>query len=190
MSDASALLIRAPVVGFAVHGRTLFARLADIYPECEILIEDAPQLTQLVCFEPGSFCHKNASCLDVLAKRVVALHDAVGPLFPAAHHLILYWRNRNRRADVGTYRGLGGAMFDLTWAAPPRRLSARWEYTLNPGGWRRLTELCDTWEWKAPPDLFLRSAPNIIPGDDAMRPLTEIRAPKKQARALPLVTVR
>ena len=154
------------VYGFAVHERTLFARLIDIYPECEVLIHDSPLLSQLLCFE--DICHRNQNCQEKLARRVLALHAALAKSFPLASSLILYWRRRDRApATVHPLSGIGGALLDLRWERDPRLIGRACGYVLNPSGLRRLMQLGEYWSWKPDPSLFLSPAASV-PGDAAL----------------------
>lgn len=190
MSIASPL--RSIIHGFTVSRRTIFARLCDVYPECEALIEDSPQLHQLFCFRPGSMCHKNASCFDKLAKRVIALYEALHPIYPKTRGIILYWRWRHRRhpSELGTYRGIGGARIDCSFKKPPFLLNPRHGYVLNPGGWKRLVELGECWEWRVPEELRVPEPPKLIHGDAALVAMNEIKMPAARAHVLQTIEVR
>jgi hypothetical protein len=179
------------MIGFCVTGRTLYCRQRDLFPECSVYIQDSPQLHPFLCFR--DHCHVGRGCFDTLARRVVALYDAVSPRFPRAKSLIVYFRFPNRQAprEMKSYLGIGGAWIDCTWARPPRLINPRHGYVLNPGGWKRLVELGTDvtrggglWEWTPLASLWQTGqAPTLIHGDAAMvalnptlRPILEVNS--------------
>lgn len=122
-----------------VQGKTLFIKLKDLYPECEFLIEDQPQLYPLRCLV--DHCPRNANCMEKLAKRVKYIFDA----FKDAQLLLLYFRYRDK---PDSHRA---GVFWRDMDIPPRFI------TFNRTAWDKCKELGTVYEWQLPSELFLKT---------------------------------
>jgi len=114
---------------------TLFAKMKDVYPECMVLIEGAPQLHPLRCMR--DHCPRNLSCMEKLAKRVKHLFDK----FPRSQLLVLYytWPDRPGSQRAG-----------LFWRdmREPRHI------VMNRSAWEKCKELGVVFEYRMPDELF------------------------------------
>lgn len=119
-----------------VNKRTLFAKFTEVYPECEFLIEDQPQLHPLICL--SSNCHRAMNCMEKLARRVKALFDA----FPDSNLLLLYFKYR----DAPNRLRAGVFWRDMT---EPRMI------VMNSGAWEKMKEIGTVYEWELPRELML-----------------------------------
>jgi hypothetical protein len=68
---------------------TMFARTEDVFPDCGVLIKDAPKLERFQCLIDS--CHVGANCMERLARRVGPLFEA----FPSADLLYLHHPRRD-----------------------------------------------------------------------------------------------
>ena len=66
---------------------SIFMKLHDVYPECEILIKGSDQLFPFRCIK-DDFCPKNQNCMGILAKRISYIFDNIDD----ADLLLLYCR--------------------------------------------------------------------------------------------------
>lgn len=117
-----------------IHQKTIIAKLQDLYPECSVLIQGYDRLSLLGCFKDT--CHRDAGCLDKLAKRVKAIFDS----FEFANMLLVVFRDRdNKKIKAGVF-----------W----RNFKFPKLINVNPYGWQRITELSTQYEWAPPRELF------------------------------------
>lgn len=72
---------------FVFQTHTAFIPFRSIYQECFLLIDGEPKLHPLFCLK--NTCHRNASCMEVLAKRVYYFFNEIEP---AAQQLITYFK--------------------------------------------------------------------------------------------------
>lgn len=119
-----------------VNTKTIFAKLKDVFPECEVLIQDAQQLYPLRCLK--DHCPRNANCMEKLAHRVKYIFDN----FKEAQLLILYFAYRDRP---------GSTRAGLFWRdmREPRFI------TFNRASWEKMKEVGVIYEWTLPQSLFL-----------------------------------
>ncbi len=115
---------------------TLFMKLNDLYPECQFLIEGAPQLSPLFCLK--SHCPRNQACMEKLANRVKYVFDT----FPDTELLLLYFRYVDK---PGSQRA-GVFWRDMR---EPRII------TFNRTAWDKLKSVGIVYEWALPDSLFL-----------------------------------
>lgn len=119
-----------------VNGKTVFAKLTDVYAACQFLIADAPQLHPLICLK--SSCPRNANCMEHLAKIVKFIFDR----FEAAQLLFLYF----------SYRDLPGSQrAGVFWRdmRDPRYI------TFNRSAWEKLKKMGTVYELNIPNELLL-----------------------------------
>jgi hypothetical protein len=121
-----------------IRKKTIFAKLKDIYPECEFLIEDQPQLYPLRCLVDS--CPRNANCMEKLAKRVKYLFNS----FPESELLILYFAYRDRP---------GSTRAGLFW----RDMSEPRFITMNRSSWEKMKKMGDVYEYNLPSAFFLNA---------------------------------
>lgn len=115
----------------SVQSKTIFAKLKDVYQECEVLIDGSPQLYPLRCLV--DHCPKNANCMETLAKRVNCIFEA----FPEAQLLLLYFSYHDRQGSIRA----GVFWRDMR---EPRYI------TLNRTGWQKMKEMGVVYEWHFP----------------------------------------
>lgn len=124
----------------SVTGRnTVFMKLKDLFPECELLIRTSPQLFPLRClFDDG--CHRGQGCMDKLAHRVKFVFDT----FPTADLLMLYFRHHDRPQShrAGVF-----------W----RSMEAPQYVTFNRATWERMKQVGQVYRWSIPNELFLQT---------------------------------
>lgn len=101
-----------------LSNRTAFFKLQDIFPECFLHREKAPQAEPMICLRDS--CPVNHNCMEILAKRLHALFD----LLPGVDLILLYSKKRN-------IEGLGTGVF---W----RDMQEPRVITMNPGAWKRI----------------------------------------------------
>jgi hypothetical protein len=111
--------------------KALFIKFLSIYPECEHLIFDQPQLFPLICLKTN--CPRNMNCMYKLAKRTKYIFDS----FPDADLLILYFRYR----DQPKKHRAGVFWKDMS---EPRFI------TFNEYSWEKVKSLGTIYEWKLP----------------------------------------
>jgi hypothetical protein len=126
-----------------VRAKTIFAKLRDVYPECEFLIGDAPQLYPLRCLK--DHCPRNANCMEKLVHRVKWFFDT----FPNAHLLILYFAYRDRP---------GSTRAGLFW----RDMDEPRFITMNRSSWEKMKSIGSIYEYNLPDALFLKSSQKSI----------------------------
>lgn len=119
-----------------VNKRTLFAKFLEVYPECEYLIKDQPQLHPLICLK--STCHRAQNCIKKLVKRTHAIFEA----FPEAQLLVLYFKYRDAP------NRLRAGIFWKDMREPYFRV-------LNPGAWSTFKRIGTVYEWEMPLGLKL-----------------------------------
>ncbi len=116
---------------------SLFIKLEWVFPECSFLIKDADNLYPLFCLK-NSYCPRNASCMDKLAKRVKYIFDH----FPNSEVLYLYFRYR----DLPNSQRAGVFWKDLR---EPTYI------TFNKTAWEKFKNIGTVYEWRLPDSLFL-----------------------------------
>ena len=114
-----------------VNKKTLFVKFVDLYPECEFLIQDEPQLYPLICFNTS--CHRNRNCMEKLVKRVKSIFDA----FPEANLVLAYYKYR----DAPTSIRAGVFWNDFS---EPRIIR------MNHSAWEKMKQLGTIYEWEMP----------------------------------------
>lgn len=119
-----------------VNKSTLFAKLKDVFPECEFLIGDVQKLHPLICLRDT--CHRNANCMERLVRRVKYMFDT----FKDAKLLLLYFSYRDRP---------GSQRAGIFW----RDLREPRYITMNRTGWEKLKQIGVVYEWALPDHLFL-----------------------------------
>lgn len=119
-----------------VNNKTIFARLKDVYPECEVLINGSPQLYPLRCL--ADHCPKNANCMEKLVHRVKFLFDT----FPNAQLLVLYFAFPDRPGSIRC------GIFWSDFSEPYFR-------TINRASWELFKKKGTVYEWEMPQSLFL-----------------------------------
>ena len=119
-----------------VNKQTLFAKLLEVYPECEFLIRDEEKLYPLICLQ--SSCPRAQNCMEKLAKRVNAMFEA----FPQAKLLVLYFKYRDAP------NRLRAGIFWKDMREPYYRV-------LNPGAWETFKRVGTVFEWDLPLELQL-----------------------------------
>lgn len=122
-----------------VNSKTVFMKMKDVYPECEFLISDQPQLFPLRCLV--DHCPRNANCMEKIAHRVKYIFDT----FKDAKLLLLYYSYRDR---PGTIRA------GVFW----RSMDEPRVITLNRSGWEKMKSMGKVYEWSLPESLFLGTA--------------------------------
>jgi hypothetical protein len=127
-----------------VNTKTIFARLKDIFPECEVLIEHQPQLYPLRCLV--NHCPKNANCMEKLVRRVKHVFE----VFSEAQLLILYFKWPDRPASIRC---------GVFW----RDLREPCYRTINRSSWEIFKEKGTIYSWEMPQWLLLGAQP---PQDD------------------------
>ena len=120
-----------------VQTKTIFAKMREVYPECEFLIKDAPQLFPLRCLV--DHCPRNANCMEKLAHRVKWFFDT----FPKSELLILYFAYRDRP---------GSTQAGLFW----RDMSEPRFITMNRSSWEKMKSVGTIYEYSLPDSLFLK----------------------------------
>jgi len=120
-----------------VQRKTLFMKMVDLYPECQFLIEDEPQLYPLKCLVDQ--CHRNQNCMTTLAHRIKYIFDH----FEEANLIVLYFKYR----DAPKRQRAGVFWRDMR---EPRYI------VMNPYAWEKLKSLGTIYEWTLPQDLFLK----------------------------------
>jgi hypothetical protein len=126
---------------------TLFMKLNDLFPECQFLISDEPQLYPLSCLERDS-CPRNQNCMEKLVVRIRYVFDTFGDV----QNVLLYFRHQDRpdshRAGV-FYRDMEEPRF----------------ITFNRAAWEKCKEIGTAYQWSLPDSLFLQtgvSAPDRL----------------------------
>lgn len=135
LSREQALILK--VVGRNSGRCVVFMKLRDVYPECEFLIEGAPQLFPLRCIRDDG-CPRNANCMGVLAHRIKYIFDT----FDDADLLLLYFSY----PDMPGSQRAGIFRRDMS---EPRYL------TLNRTVWSRMKQIGAVYQWQIPQSLFL-----------------------------------
>lgn len=120
-------------------GSTLFMKLKDVYPECEFLISDVPQIFPLHCLQADS-CPRNQNCMEKLVARLKCVFDT----FHDAQSVLLYFRYQDR---PGTHRA-GVFWRDMR---EPRLI------TFNRAAWEKLKTVGTVYSWRLPDELFLQT---------------------------------
>lgn len=128
-------------------GRVLAMPLRQLFPECDLLIKDSPQLHPLICLR--GTCHRNKACMVTLANRVRAVFDA----FPRSTTLLLYFRYRHRDEEADD-PSIGAGLFRRTFDVP-RLIGHRQGYVLSRNGWKVLRTRSRVFRWDPPAELFL-----------------------------------
>ena len=128
------------VVGRDSGRSAVFMKMKDVYPECEFLIRDAPQLFPFRCLK-DDFCPRNANCMGKLQKRVQYVFDH----FDDADLLLLYFRYDDM---PGSHRA-GVFSRDLEDQRFPRYV------VFNRSMWERMKQIGIVYQWKLPDSLFL-----------------------------------
>lgn len=127
-----------------VQEKTIFAKLKDVFPECEFLIRGAPQLFQLRCLV--DHCPRNANCMEGLAKRVKWFFDT----FKEASLVFLYFAGPDK---PGSIRG-GVFWRDMR---EPRVI------TFNRAAWEKFKKMGVVYETTMPDELFLGTRRGELP---------------------------
>jgi hypothetical protein len=117
----------------------LFMKLRDLFPECEFLISDLPQMYPLRCLNEDG-CPRNQNCMDKLVGRLRYVFDT----FPDVQTVLLYFRYRDR---PGTHRA---GVFTRSMNEP--RL-----ITFNRTAWEKCKEIGTAYNWPLPDSLFLQT---------------------------------
>jgi len=128
----------------------VFMKLKDVFPECEFLIGDLPQLSPLYCLRKEG-CPRNQNCMDKLVARVQFIFDT----FPKARTVVLYFRYRDQ---PGSHRG-GVFWRDMR---EPRLI------TFNRAAWEKCKEIGTVLSWRLPDALFLQTG---VAGPDRLSTL-------------------
>lgn len=118
---------------------TLFMKLKDVYPECEFLISDLPQVFPLFCLRREG-CTRNQNCMDKLVARTRYVFDT----FPDAQTVLLYFRYRDR---PDSHRA-GVFWRDMR---EPRLI------TFNRAAWEKCKQVGTVYQWRLPDELFLQT---------------------------------
>lgn len=121
----------------------IFAKLADVYPECLVLIQDAPRLEPMACLTVG--CHKGAGCIEKITFRLNCLFAA----FPTAQAVSLYFRPRSEKAVWATEFWRGYTKDPRVW-------------TYNPWAWEQLKKKVQLFQWDPPQHAAPTCAPPVI----------------------------
>lgn len=119
-----------------VNKKTIFARLKDVFPECEVLITSSPQLYPLRCLVDA--CPKNASCMGKLVHRIKYIFDT----FTEAELLLLYFAYPDRPGSIRC------GVFWKDFREPYVR-------TINRASWELFKKKGDAYVWEMPQSLFL-----------------------------------
>lgn len=114
----------------------LFMKFNAVYPNCEFLISDEPQLHPLKCLIDS--CHRNQNCMETLAHRVKYVFDQ----WPSVDVLVLYFRYR----DFPTKHRAGVFGRDM---GEPRYI------TFNPYAWEKIKTKGVVYEWDLPSSLMM-----------------------------------
>jgi hypothetical protein len=137
------------VLVLEIQKKTLFMKMKDVYPECEYLIADQPQLFPFRCLRDS--CPRNANCMGKLAVRVKYIFDT----FKEAELVVLYFKYRDRPQS----QRAGIFWKDMR---EPRYI------TMNLYSWAKLKELGTVYEWEIPDDVFLGTRDKIsVPSRDS-----------------------
>ena len=126
-----------PIVFVSFWEKSIFFKLQDIFPECFIHREKAPQAEPMCCVRDDS-CPVNHNCMEILAKRIWVMFEEV---LPHARMIILYYRKRN-------IPGIGGCVFFRTMHEPR-------VITINPWGWNQVKRRGTIYEFTPGPSFFL-----------------------------------
>ena len=119
-----------------IREKTLFARVKDIFPECEVLINGSPQLYPLRCLV--DHCPKNANCMEKLVHRVKYIFDT----FEKAELLILYFAYPDRPGSIRC------GVFWKDFRPPYYR-------TINRTSWELFKKNGTVYSWQLPDWLLL-----------------------------------
>lgn len=120
-----------------VNKKTIFARVKDVFPECEVLITGSPQLHPFKCLVDNS-CHKNANCMEKLVHRVKYIFDT----FKDAQLLVLYYAYPDRPGSIRC------GIFWRDFREPYHR-------TINRTSWELFKKRGTVYSWELPQSLFL-----------------------------------
>lgn len=131
------------IIALEFHG-TLFAKLQDIYPECNFLIKDSTQLHPLICLT--SSCHRNANCMTKLVQRIKFLFDN----FQNCELILLYFSYRDKP---------GSQRAGVFWKdfREPRYI------TMNRSAWEKIKKEAILYQITLPTDLFLGGTEKMLP---------------------------
>lgn len=119
-----------------VNKKTIFARLKDVFPECEVLISDSPQLYPLRCLKDS--CHKNANCMERLVHRVKYVFDN----FSDSKLLILYFAYPDRPGSI---------RYGVFW----QDFREPYFGVMNRDSWELMKKHGIVYSWELPQSLFL-----------------------------------
>lgn len=124
--------------------KSSFFKLQDIFPECFLHREHAPQIDPLKCLLEDNACHVNHNCMEVLAKRVHILFQEV---LPSVEVIVLYFKKRGSQSY-----GAGLFWRDMR---EPRAI------TMNPFAWSRVKQRGSIYTFSPNQSFFLngRAAP-------------------------------
>lgn len=127
-----------PVSYFTVHEKTFFIPLRYVYPECEKLLAQHPQMHPLQCLQEDG-CPANMQCMDFLVPRVTYMFDKVAG--PAVDMMVAYFKyTRSNPGELENKVALMGAIFHRDLRAPTLM-------TMNPTGFAKCQAMgkVDTW---------------------------------------------
>ena len=127
-----------------VQKHTIFIKMQEVFPECTLQIEGAPNLHPFFCLV--SNCFRNANCMGKLATRIKYIFDQ----WPKAQLLILYFSYQDRP---------GSQRAGLFWRdmREPRYI------TMNRTAWVKLKKMGIVYEWGLPAELFLGTTAPAAP---------------------------
>lgn len=115
----------------------LFVKLRDLFPECEFLLRDAPQLFPFRCLQ--DYCPRNQNCMEKLAKRTKYVFDTFKdvtlllvyfsyPDMPGSHRAGVFWRDVEKTPKYIVF---------------------------NRTTWERMKRIGTVYKWSLPSSVFL-----------------------------------
>lgn len=129
---ALVLEVKSPKSGRSV----LFAKLVDMYAECEYLIRGEDRLHPLICLKDT--CHRGLNCMEKLVIRTKCIFDT----FESADVLLLYFSYhdfpRKQRAGVFT-----------------RNMDEPRYINFNLHAWNKVKSMATIFEWELPTEVLL-----------------------------------
>lgn len=127
-----------PIFYFLVlSSKTAMFKLDDLFPECRLYREKAPQAEPLICIRDDS-CPVNHGCMASLVRRIKMLFEEI---VPQAELIILYFRKRN-------VPGLGAGVFWKDFREPR-------VITVNQQAWERVKFRGTTFQFLPSESFFL-----------------------------------